>query len=93
MFCGDSSLYISNKIQVAVMVLKICNDISLSKFKQLPIYFLQLQALIVLKLQGIQWKTFSIALFGLLARQNNREKLVPRVVEQNSFSRLFFNFS
>ena len=75
------------------MVLKICYDISLFRFKQFPIYFSQLQALIVLKLQGIQWRTFSKALFELLARQNNREKVVPRVVELNSFSRLLFSFS
>ena len=56
-------------------------------------YFLQLQALIVQKLQGIQWRTFSIALFGLLATQNNREKVVPKVVERNSFSKLLFSFS
>ena len=74
------------------MVLKMY-DISLFRYKQFPMYFLQLQALIVQKLQGIQWRTFSIALFGSLATQNNRENVVPRVVERNSFSRLLFNFS
>ena len=89
MFCGDSSLFQMK----SSLVLKIYNDISLFRYEQFPIYFLQLQALIVQKLQRIRWRTFSIALFGSLARQNNREKVVPRVVERNSFSRLLFSFS
>ena len=51
------------------------------------------QALVVQKLQEIQWRTLSIALLWLLATQHNREKVVPRVVEGHSFSRPLFIFS